>query len=59
MADGNNAASVPSNTGSGAVTVFAYLFQDASGLWRLAVTSIGQAVPFDPNRVALTLWPTN
>ncbi len=45
VADGNNAASVPSNTGSGAVTVFAYLFQDASGLWRLAVTSIGQAVP--------------
>lgn len=45
VADGNNAASVPSNTGSGAVTVFAYLFQDASGFWRLAVTAIGQAVP--------------
>ncbi|MDR1709997.1 MAG: hypothetical protein LBS70_09805 [Candidatus Accumulibacter sp.] len=45
VADGVNAASVPSNTGGGAVTVYAYLYQDAQGLWRLAVTPIGQAVP--------------
>lgn len=43
--DGNNAASVPSNTGSGAVTVYAYLYQDVNNKWRLAVTAIGQAVP--------------
>lgn len=45
VADGNNAASVPSNTGSGSVTVSAYLYQDAGGLWRLAVTPIGTEVP--------------
>jgi hypothetical protein len=44
-AGGVNAASVPSNTGSGAVTVYAYLYQDAQSLWRLAVTAIGQALP--------------
>lgn len=44
---GNNAASVPSNTGSGAVTVYAYLFQNDGGIWRLAVTPIGSAVPAD------------
>lgn len=43
--DGNNAASVPSNTGSGAVVVYAYLYQDVNNKWRLAVTDIGQAVP--------------
>ena len=42
---GNNAASVPSNTGAGAVTVHAYLFQNAAGTWRLAVTPIGTSVP--------------
>ncbi|WP_269497178.1 hypothetical protein [Castellaniella sp. S9] len=42
---GNNAASVPSNTGAGPVVVYAYLYQNATGLWRLAVTAIGQAVP--------------
>lgn len=42
---GNNAASVPSNTGSGAVTVQAYLFQNSSQVWRLAVTPIGSAPP--------------
>ncbi|OIP06939.1 MAG: hypothetical protein AUK53_11680 [Betaproteobacteria bacterium CG2_30_59_46] len=47
VADGNNYASVPSNTGTGAVTVYAYLYQDAYGFWRLAVTTIGQAVPDD------------
>lgn len=45
VADGNNAASVPSNTGSGSVTVYAYLYQDAGGLWRLAVTPIGSTLP--------------
>lgn len=47
VADGNNSASVPSNPGTGAVTVYAYLYQDAYGFWRLGVTSIGQAVPDD------------
>lgn len=42
---GDNAASVPSNTGTGAVTVYAYLFQSNAGIWRLAVTPIGNAVP--------------
>jgi len=45
VAAGNNAASVPSNTGSGSVTVYAYLFNDSSGLWRMAVTTIGASVP--------------
>ena len=45
VADGNNAASVPSNTGSGSVVVSAYLYQDAGGLWRLAVTPVGTDVP--------------
>lgn len=41
-----NAASVPSNSGSSSVVVYAYLFQDAAnGLWRLAVTPIGTTVP--------------
>ncbi len=45
VADAVNAASVPSNVGSGAVTVYAYLFQDVNKLWRLAVTPVGSAVP--------------
>lgn len=45
VAGGVNAASVPSNTGAGSVTVHAYLYQDAGGLWRVAVTAIGQQVP--------------
>ena len=45
VADSVNTASVPSNTGSGSATVFAYLYQDANGQWRLAVTPIGAAVP--------------
>jgi len=40
-----NAASVPSNTGSGSVTVYAYLFLDTNKLMRLAVTPIGTSVP--------------
>lgn len=42
---GVNAASVPSNIGSASVVVYAYLFQDAGGLWRLAVTPVGARVP--------------
>jgi len=45
VADGNNAASVPSNTGAGSVVVTAFLHQDSGGLWRMAVTPIGSAVP--------------
>lgn len=45
VSDGTNAASVPSNIGSSSVVVYAYLFQDANGLWRLAVTPIGTTVP--------------
>lgn len=45
VSDGNNATSVPSNIGSSSVVVYAYLFQDANGLWRLAVTPIGTTVP--------------
>lgn len=45
VAAGQNQASVPPNTGSGAVTVHAYLYEGAGGAWRLAVTNIGQAVP--------------
>lgn len=42
---GVNAASIPSNTGTGSVTVYAYLYQDAGGLWRVGVTAIGQEAP--------------
>ena len=45
VSDGTNAASVPSNIGASSVVVYAYLFQDANGLWRLAVTPIGTTVP--------------
>jgi hypothetical protein len=44
VAEGANAASVPSNTAGGAVTVYAYLYQTDAG-WSLAVTPIGQPVP--------------
>lgn len=41
-----NATSVPSNASTGAVTVYAYLYQQsAGGTWRLAVTQIGSSVP--------------
>ncbi|MGL5947917.1 MAG: hypothetical protein ACRCYV_02510 [Aeromonas sp.] len=40
-----NAASVPPNTGSSAVTVQAYLYLHSSQQVRLAVTSAGQALP--------------
>lgn len=40
----DNAASVPSNIGNGAVTVSAYLYPSGE-TWRLAVTVIGQELP--------------
>jgi len=45
VADGQNAASVPSNTGNAAVLVQAFLHQDAAGLWRLGVSAIGATMP--------------
>ncbi|WP_300760096.1 hypothetical protein, partial [Janthinobacterium sp.] len=59
VAGGTNAASVPSNTGAGSVTVYAYLHQDASGLWRAAVTAIGQAVPANGIRLYNITVPAN
>ena len=41
----DNSASVPSNPGASAVTVIAYLFQEASGTWRPAVTASSAAIP--------------
>lgn len=56
---GVNAASVPSNTGTGSVTVYAYLHQDAGGLWRVAVTAIGQQVPYGSIRIYSITVPAN
>lgn len=41
----SNAASVPSNATAWAATVYVYLFQNAAGDWRPAVTPIGTAAP--------------
>lgn len=59
VTDGTNAASVPSNTGSGSVTVFAYLYQDAGSLWRLAVTPIGSAIPAGGIKIYNVVIPAN
>lgn len=59
VADGVNAASVPSNTGGGSATVYAYLYQDAGGLWRVAVTAIGQQVPPNSIRIYNITVPAN
>ncbi|MGK5079637.1 hypothetical protein [Janthinobacterium sp. HLX7-2] len=59
VADGVNAASVPSNTGVGSATVYAYLYQDAGGLWRVAVTAIGQQVPPNSIRIYNITVPAN
>lgn len=59
VADGANAASVPSNTGTGSITVYAYLYQDAGNLWRLAVTPIGQSVPDNGIRIYNITAPAN
>lgn len=56
---GVNAASVPSNTGVGSATVYAYLYQDAGGLWRVAVTAIGQQVPPNSIRIYNITVPAN
>lgn len=45
VAQQDNAASVPSNTGGAAVMVSAYLYPRGSGTYKLAVTAIGQSVP--------------
>lgn len=59
VADGINAASVPSNTGAGSVTVYAYLYQDAGGLWRLAVTPIGSDLPDGSIKIYNVTIPAN
>lgn len=59
VADGTNAASVPSNIGTGSVTVYAYLYQDASGLWRLAVTPIGSDLPDGSIKIYNVTIPAN
>ena len=59
VADGTNAASVPSNTGAGSVTVYAYLYQDAGGLWRLAVTPIGSDLPDGSIKIYNVTIPAN
>lgn len=59
VSDGTNAASVPSNTGSGSVTVYAYLYQDAGGLWRLAVTPIGSELPDGTIKIYNVTIPAN
>lgn len=56
---GVNAASIPSNTGTGSVTVYAYLYEDAGGLWRVAVTAIGQQVPSGGIRIYSITVPAN
>ncbi len=59
VADGTNAASVPSTTGAGSVTVYAYLYQDAGGLWRLAVTPIGSDLPDGSIKIYNVTIPAN
>lgn len=59
VADGVNAASVPSNTGGGSVIVYAYLYKDAGSLWRIAVTPIGSAVPADGIKIYNVTVPAN
>lgn len=56
---GVNAASIPSNPGTGSVTVYAYLYQDAADLWRVAVTAIGQQVPSGSIRIYSITVPAN
>ena len=59
VADGTNAASVPSNTGAGSVTVYAYLFKDSGDLWRLAVTPIGSELPNGAIKIYNVTIPAN
>jgi len=59
VASGENAASVPSNIASGAATVYAYLHAGSDGLWHLAVTAIGQAVPDGAIAIYMLTIPAN
>jgi len=59
VASGDNAASVPSNIASGAATVYAYLHAGNDGLWHLAVTAIGQAVPAGTIAIYMLTIPAN
>jgi len=61
VASGENAASVPSNIGSGAATVYAYLHagDGNDGLWHLAVTAIGQPVPDGAIVIYMLAIPAN
>jgi hypothetical protein len=59
VAESTNAASVPSNSGASSVTVYAYLYRDAGGLWRLAVTPIGAAAPTDSIKIYAITIPAN
>lgn len=58
VASGSNVASVPQNTGTGSVTVSAYLFLN-NGAWALATTAIGAAVPSDAVEVYRLTIPAN
>lgn len=59
VATAGNAASVPSNIGTGSVTLYAYLFMAAGGNWRLAVTPIGTSVPSGAIPVYSLTLPAN
>jgi hypothetical protein len=60
VADAINTGSVPSNTSTtSSVMVYAYLMQDANGLWRLAVTPIGTVVPAVGILVYTIIVPVN
>lgn len=59
VVEGNNAASVPANTGSSAVVVSAYLFPYDAYTYRLAVTAIGQAVPDNGIEIYRLTIPAN
>lgn len=58
VASGSNVASVPQNTGTGSVTVSAYLFLSNSA-WSLATTAIGAAVPSDAIEIYRLTIPAN
>jgi len=55
----SNAASVPPNVGSVAVTVSAYLYPHTDGTYRLAVTAIGQSVPDNGIEIYRLTIPAN
>lgn len=58
VASGDNMASVPSNIGTGSVSVVAYLYLSANN-WKLAVTAIGEAVPAGAIRLYNITIPAN